>query len=135
MALFAKWDPQHPFTRNSTHRQASKGKRGRTLQVSSLNRELQVLRRMFHLAQEWGKVEKALPAVKVLPGERHRERVLTPAEERLYFMGASTEAMAQYANSALLRDGATLLYQGTGHPGGGEKLPHGTSREGSFPVL
>ena len=31
------------------------------LEISSVNRVLQVLRRMFHLAQEWGKVEKALP--------------------------------------------------------------------------
>jgi hypothetical protein len=30
---------------------------------------------MFNLAQEWGTVEKALPKVKVLPGEKHRERV------------------------------------------------------------
>ena len=44
---------------------------------------------MFHLAQEWGKVEKALPKVKMLPGEKHRERVLTPEEEELYFRGAS----------------------------------------------
>ena len=48
--------------------------------VSSINRELEVLRRMFHLAQEWGKVDKALPAVKALPGEAHRERVLTAGE-------------------------------------------------------
>ena len=65
--------------------------------MASLNRELQVLRRMFHLAQEWGRVERALPNVKMLPGEKHRERVLTAAEEDLYFKGASTEAMEQYA--------------------------------------
>ena len=41
-------------------RQAAKGTRGRALQVASLNRELQVLRRMFRLAEEWGKVERAL---------------------------------------------------------------------------
>ena len=29
------------------------------VQISSINRELQALPRMFHLAQEWGKVEKA----------------------------------------------------------------------------
>ena len=40
----------------------------RGLQISSINRELQVLRRMFRLAEEWGKVEKALPKVKMLPG-------------------------------------------------------------------
>jgi len=73
-------------------RQAASGKRGHSLQVASLNRELQVLRRIFHLAQEWGRVERALPNVKMIPGENHRERVLTPAEEALYFRGASTEA-------------------------------------------
>jgi site-specific recombinase XerD len=90
-------------------RQEGSGKRGRTLQVASVNRELQVLRRMFHLAQEWGRVERALPNVKMLPGENHRERVLTPAEEALYFRGASTEAMEQYADPASLRDVATIL--------------------------
>ena len=92
-----------------TKRQEAKGKRGSLLQVASLNRELQVLRRMFHLAQEWGKVERTLPNVKMLPGERHRERVLSAAEEDLYFRGASTEAMAHYADAALLRDVATIL--------------------------
>lgn len=90
-------------------RQGAKGKRGGPLEVSSLNRELQVLRRMFHLAQEWGKVERALPNVKMLPGEKHRERVLMAHEEDLYFKGASTDAMAQYADAALLRDVATIL--------------------------
>ena len=93
----------------ATKRQQAKGKRGDLLQVASLNRELQVLRRMFHLAQEWGRVECALPRVKMLPGEKHRERVLTAAEEDLFFRGASTDAMAQYADAALLRDVATIL--------------------------
>ena len=92
-----------------TSRQQARGKHGLPLQVASLNRELQVLRRMFHLAQEWGRVERALPSVKMLPGERHRERVLTAAEEELYFRGASTEAMSQFADRALVRDVATVL--------------------------
>jgi integrase len=92
-----------------TKRQSAHGKNGRPLQVASLNRELQVLRRIFRLAQEWGKVEKALPNVKMLPGENHRERVLTPAEEDLYFRGASTKAMEQFMDAALLRDVATIL--------------------------
>ena len=58
------------------------------LLVSSINRELQVLRRMFALATEWGKVEKALPKVRMLAGEQHRERVLTPAEEAKYLKAA-----------------------------------------------
>jgi integrase len=64
---------------------------------------------MFHLAEEWGRVERALPNIKMLPGEKHRERVLTAAEEDLYFRGASTDAMVQYADAALLRDVATVL--------------------------
>ena len=59
-------------------------RREKGLQISSINRELQVLRRMFKLAQEWGKVEKALPQVKMLPGERHLERVLSFDEEEQY---------------------------------------------------
>jgi len=79
------------------------------LEVSSINRELQALRRMFHLAQEWGRVEKALPTVKMVPGENHRERVLTPEEESLYFRGASTKAMEEHADPQLLADVARIL--------------------------
>ena len=50
-------------------------RRSAGLEISSINRELQALRRMSHLPQEWGKVEKALPTVRMLPGEHHRERV------------------------------------------------------------
>jgi len=58
--------------------------REKEYQVSSINRALQVLRRMLRLAVEWGKVEKAAPRISLLPGERRRERVLTPAEETAY---------------------------------------------------
>jgi hypothetical protein len=53
-------------------------------EVSSINRALQVLRRMLRLAVEWGKVEKAAPRISLLPGERRRERVLSPTEEAAY---------------------------------------------------
>ena len=69
------------------------------LQIASINRELQVLRRIFALAQEWGKVEKVLPRVRMLPGERHRERVLSDQEETRYLAEADP----------LLRDVATIL--------------------------
>jgi integrase len=77
--------------------------------ISSINRELQSLRRMFHLAQEWGRVEKALPTVRMVPGENHRERVLTAEEETLYFAGAKSEAMHQHMDPSLLSDVATIL--------------------------
>ena len=53
-------------------------------EVSSINRALQVLRRMLRLAVEWGKSEKAAPKVLLIPGECRRERVLSPAEETAY---------------------------------------------------
>src|SRR5579863_4321739 len=84
-------------------------RRDKGLQVSSVNRELQALRRMFRLAQEWGRVEKALPAVKMVPGENHRERVITPEEEALYFRAAGTKAMEQHADPRLLADVARIL--------------------------
>jgi integrase len=79
------------------------------LEVSSINRELQALRRMFHLAEEWGKVQKALPTVRMVPGEKHRERVLTAEEEDLYFRAAGSEAMEQHADPRLLADVARIL--------------------------
>ena len=93
----------------ATKRQAAAGKNGQLLQVASLNRELQVLRRMFHLAEEWGQVEKALPKVKMLSGEKHRERVLSADEEACYFQAASSEAMTEHSDPGLLRDVATIL--------------------------
>lgn len=42
--------------------------RGWVVEISTINRELQALRRMFHLAQEWGKVERALPTARMVPG-------------------------------------------------------------------
>jgi integrase len=58
------------------------------VEVSTVNRDLATLRRMFHLAQEWGKVEKVLPRVKLLGGENRRERVLSPEEDVAYLEAA-----------------------------------------------
>lgn len=100
-------------------------------EVSSTNRCLQVLRRMFHLAIEWGKTEKALPRISLLPGEKRRERVLSFIEEEKYLKAASAvgdQILADYrraltgiratqrdqkpfepADTYLLRDVATVL--------------------------
>lgn len=59
------------------------------LAVASINRRLEVLRRMLKLAVEWGKVDKLLPRVEMLPGENHRDRVLTADEEAKYLEAAS----------------------------------------------
>jgi integrase len=57
-------------------------------EVSTINRDLATLRRMFHLAQEWGKVTTILPKVPMMPGENQRERVLTTEEEARYLTSA-----------------------------------------------
>ncbi len=71
------------------HRQA------RGLLVSSINRELQVLLRMFCLAVEWGTLE-TMPRVRMLPGEKHREHVLTSEEEARY-LAVAPEPLASVA--------------------------------------
>lgn len=58
------------------------------IQVSTLNRDLATLRRIFNLAQEWGKVTTILPRVRLMSGENHRERVISADEERRYLAAA-----------------------------------------------
>jgi integrase len=53
------------------------------LQVTTVNSSLQVLRRMLRLAVEWG-LATSSPQVRMLPGERHREHVVTIEEESRY---------------------------------------------------
>jgi integrase len=52
-------------------------------QVSSINSSLRALRRVLRLAVEWEVMEVA-PKIKMLSGERHRERVITLDEEARY---------------------------------------------------
>ena len=53
------------------------------MQVSTVHSSLRVLRRILRLAVEWGATESA-PKISLLPGERHRETVVTPEQERRY---------------------------------------------------
>ena len=62
-------------------------RQGQGLQVSSVNRELQVLRRLLHLAVEWGRIDSSA-TIKMLSGEHHRELVVSPAEESRYLAAA-----------------------------------------------
>src|SRR5271163_5049835 len=64
------------------------------MKVATVNRELQVLRRMFALAMEWGKVERVLPRVKMIPGEAHRDLVISVNEEKAYLEGAQSIGIA-----------------------------------------
>jgi integrase len=58
------------------------------LAISSVNRQLQVLRRALHLAVEWGVLASA-PKIKMLPGEEKRERVITATEEQKFLAAAA----------------------------------------------
>lgn len=66
------------------------------MQVSTANNSLRVLRRILNLAVEWGVLVTA-PKVKVLPGERRRERVISPDEEARY-LAAAPEPLASIAS-------------------------------------
>lgn len=70
-------------------------------QVSTINRELATLRRMFNLVPELRPdLSIALPKVKLQDGENRRERVVSPDEEELYLKAAGP----------LLRDVALILF-------------------------
>jgi integrase len=57
------------------------------LQVSTVNSSLRVLRRVLRIASEWGMLS-TVPRIKMLPGERHRERVVSFGEEARYLAAA-----------------------------------------------
>lgn len=65
------------------------------LNITSINRELQILRRILRLAVEWGHINQS-PKIKMLPGESHRERVIT-ADEELNYLTAAPEPLASVA--------------------------------------
>jgi integrase len=79
-------------------RKAAKKRNGKTIQVSTVNRELEVLRRMLRLANEW-KIIPGVPKISRLPGERQRDRILNHGEEGSYL------AIAKQP----LRDVATII--------------------------
>jgi len=65
------------------------------LNITSINRELQILRRILRLAVEWGMLESMIK-IKLLPDEKRRERVLSFDEESRY-LAAAHEPLASIA--------------------------------------
>lgn len=65
------------------------------MQVSTANNSLRALRRILNLAVEWGVLSTAAK-VKVLSGERRRERVISSEEEARY-LAAAPEPLASIA--------------------------------------
>jgi integrase len=87
------------FTSELQQREKARGKAKITLQLSTINSCLRALRRVLRLAAEWSVIE-VVPRIKMLSGERHRERVLTATEEAKYLS----------AGSALLHDVSLVLF-------------------------
>ncbi len=56
--------------------------------VVTVNGDLRTIRRLLHLAADWGKLAHA-PAIHELPQPRGRDRVMSPKEEALYLAKAS----------------------------------------------
>lgn len=72
--------------------------RSKQVSPASVNRELATLRRLLRLAQEW-RVMDRVPRIRLLPGERTREFVLSHEHEGLYLETAPQP----------LRDAALLI--------------------------
>lgn len=58
---------------------------------------------------EWKKVQTKLEKVKMIPGERRRDRVLSPVEESIYFAAAHSNEMQKHMDPTLLADVDTIL--------------------------
>jgi integrase len=69
------------------HAQQFVGQRSH-LSASRINMGLRVLRLVLHLAEQWGKLDRA-PKIALAKGERRRERVLTDAELAAYLDGCT----------------------------------------------
>ena len=61
--------------------------------VATINSTIRVLRRVLNLAVEWHLIDSA-PVLKLIPGENHREHVVTPEEEQKYLTVADEELAA-----------------------------------------
>jgi integrase len=55
--------------------------------VATINRELATLRRILYLAHDWNEIP-AVPRIKMLSGERHRDFVLSCKQEKVYLTAA-----------------------------------------------
>ena len=94
------------------------------METSTINRDLATLRRMFNLAMEWKSVSALLPKVKLLPGEKRRERAVSPEEEATYLEAAAP----------LLRDFAILEFDCGLRPEEAHRLTWSQIRNGSVEI-
>lgn len=79
---------------------------------ATVNRQLATLRRALRLAHKWRVIDR-LPRIELLQGERNREFVLSPAQERLYLDLAAQPLrdLAVLLLDTAMRVGEALLLQ------------------------
>jgi integrase len=98
---FARHEMTRPHMSHVTRgKKRNRPKTVSTLAVSTVNTSLRALRRVLRLAVEWG-VIAAAPKIKVLPGEQHRDRVISQ-EEEVQYLAATEEPLGSIA--AVLTD-------------------------------
>jgi integrase len=81
---FVQWRSQQT-SRAGANRSPKKKKTSpqKTISAGTVNRSLATLRKLLRLAHEW-RVINRVPRIRLLPGERNREFILSHAQERLY---------------------------------------------------
>lgn len=58
---------------------------------------------------KWKKAYTKLETVEMLPGERRRDRILSPTEEAIFFVAARSSKMEKHTDPSLLGDVDTIL--------------------------
>jgi integrase len=76
---FVQWRSQQ----TSRAGRKSHAKPRKVICAATVNRSLATLRKLLRLAHEWRLINR-IPRVRLLPGERNREFILTHAQEQLY---------------------------------------------------
>jgi integrase len=81
---FVQWRSQQT-SRAGANRSPKKKKTAmqKVISAGTVNRSLATLRKLLRLAHEWRLINR-VPRVRLLPGERNREFILSHAQERLY---------------------------------------------------
>ena len=108
--------------------------RRKQVSPASVNRELATLRRLLRLAQEWKEILR-VPRIRLLPGERSREFVLTHEQEKPYLDAAPQPLhdVAMLIVDTGLRVGEAVLLQWLDvhlNPASGAKFGYIHIREG-----
>jgi hypothetical protein len=86
---FVQWRSQQASRAGANRKRKAPVKLQKPISAATVNRSLATLRKLLRLAHEWRLINR-IPRVRLLPGERNREFILTHAQEQLYCGDGST---------------------------------------------